>query len=191
MQYDATSFENGFQSNRNNSGTLLGNFRRASIDSIGKFRVNSNMPVEQMCFRKWKKILLYLFTAILIWRLTWCTLFRTFLSLGSEVSTAESHLVKNCTYISGSHHDVYLVQLSNYRSIRVIVLMTNHRALGNISNLNHDWSSYCGILEEFPSQNNPHPLDVLNLLFQVESSSPFSNRGRAVHFTDERTLIHP
>jgi hypothetical protein len=53
----------------------------------------------------------------------------------SEVTypISESYLDKNCTYIPGSHHDVYLVQFSNYRSVRVIIL-TNQRD-GNFGNL--------------------------------------------------------
>lgn len=87
---------------------------------------NSNIPVRANVFSKWKKILLYpeLEIDMVYYPLQSG---KDFLSLGSEVSTAESHLVKNCTYISGSHHDVYLVQFSNYRSDRVIILTNQMR----------------------------------------------------------------
>ena len=59
VQYDAIPFENGFQSKMT---ILLGNFRGASIDSIGTFRRNSNMPVRSKCvFENEKKRILHLF----------------------------------------------------------------------------------------------------------------------------------
>lgn len=139
VQYDAISFENGFQS-KMTTGTLLGNFRRASIDSIGWKLEYAN--AEQICFRKWKK------DTICLQRCTQCG---RDLVLGvpnlSEVKypTAESHLVKNCTYISGSHHDVYLVQFSNYSCSSHFMRDGN---FGNLKLVNHAWSSQC------------HPLDV-------------------------------
>ena len=114
VQYDEISFESGFQSKMT---TLLGNFR--SLNRVHR-HVSGKRPERTKCvFEDEKKILSVYsnFGEVSNAARAWLVVPNL-----SEVKypTSESHLVKNYTYISGSHHDVYLIQFSIYRSFESV-----------------------------------------------------------------------